>query len=516
MRAGKCIQGVLRFYLRSSLLGLLLLGCNGNEVLEPTIDAASSAAPGSKITAPSSTKAVGLSPSQIDVTWQDNSSNETGFEVHTGTGGTFALLASVGAGVTQYIPGTLTPLTQYCYKVRAFRTTGSKNSYSAFANTACGTTLPPVAPGPSPGGLARSTNSTTVEVTWSDTSSNEDGFRVERSTDGATTFALATTTGPNARSFTDGDRISERMVCYRVVAFNGVGESPPKGAGCATPPLGPTDLTAAKAGLHTVALAWRDRSAVEWGYELQRSTAEAGPFATIATFPTWGVGTVSYMDTVPSSSTLYWYRARALTSGEGVSDFSNTASASGDPVPPNAPGPVEAQPFATYLDVAWSDNSINEQGFRVERSTDDGASWVVAGTNGANAQIFYENWSSTEQQVCYRIIAFNGIGNSPASPIACTALPAAPGPLTATAIDDDTIELVWPDNSSFEDSYEVLVAPCGGLLSSLAVLPADATTFRISGINQSAPRFLVRALKGQWGYSHYSNEAMPYPDGCQF
>jgi hypothetical protein len=510
---------VLRFYLGGSLLVLFATGCS-NELLEPTADAASFAGSGSKVNAPSSTRAVGLSPSQIDVTWQDNSGNETGFEVHTGTGNTFTLLASVGAGITQYIPGRLTALTQYCYKVRAFRTAGSKNSYSTFSNTACGTTLAPVAPGPPFSAWSRPTNSTTVEVSWSDTSSNEDGFRVERSTDGGTTFALAATTGPNqesfVKSFIDGDRITEGLVCYRVVAFNSVGDSPPKTAGCSTPLQGPSNLTAARSGPQTVALSWRDRTGLEWGYELQRSTEEAGPFATVAKFQTWGLGTVSYSDTVPTSG-VYWYRTRAVTSGDGFSDFSNTAGAAGDAVPPNSPGPVEAQPFATYLEVGWGDNAINEQGFRIERSTDGGSIWVAAGMNGPNDQSFYEQWSATEVEVCYRIFAFNEMGSSPPSPVACTALPATPGPLTFTFVDDNTVGLVWTDNSSFEDGYEVWGSYCGGGFHVLGELAPNETTLRVSGVaTDGYYRFLVRARKGRWGYSYFSNEVWPYPDACQF
>src|SRR3989442_6136348 len=68
-------------------------------------------------------------------------------------------------------------------------------------------------------------NSNTVVVTWTDNSANEDGFRVERSPDGGTSWAPASTTSANVTSLTDGGRSSEQQVCYHVIAFNAGGDS---------------------------------------------------------------------------------------------------------------------------------------------------------------------------------------------------------------------------------------------------------------------------------------------------
>src|SRR2546430_9150968 len=61
--------------------------------------------------APSAASAVAVSETRIDVGWQDNSTSESGFEVHrstTGLSGTYALLASAGAGGTSYSDGGVT------------------------------------------------------------------------------------------------------------------------------------------------------------------------------------------------------------------------------------------------------------------------------------------------------------------------------------------------------------------------------------------------------------------------
>ena len=72
-----------------------------------------SAAP--QLNAPSSLNAVAVSDSQVNVSWQDNSPNETGFEIHrstSGPNGTFSLIGTTAAGVTSRADTVLTASTQ--------------------------------------------------------------------------------------------------------------------------------------------------------------------------------------------------------------------------------------------------------------------------------------------------------------------------------------------------------------------------------------------------------------------
>src|SRR5438094_215047 len=193
----------MRFAYSAVLLAFIFSGCDHKQPTAPSLEAASTAGSGSAPAAPSSTNAVAVSDSRIDVSWQDNSSNETGFEVHrstTGASGSFALLIGVGANVKAYSNTGLASSTQYCYKVRAFRITGSNTSYSAFSAAACATTLPPPAPAAPSGTDAKPSASTVVDVSWVDNSTNESGFRVERSLDAGSTWTNAGTVGSDVAS----------------------------------------------------------------------------------------------------------------------------------------------------------------------------------------------------------------------------------------------------------------------------------------------------------------------------
>src|SRR5438132_12264001 len=166
------------------LLVVLFFSCDRPAPLAPGIEAAAGGQPAPTLAAPSNTNALAVSWSQINVAWQDNSSNETGFEVHrstTGASGSFALLIGVGANVTASSNTGLAGSTQYCHKARAFRITGGNTSYSAFSAAACATTQPPPPP-PPPTPPAAPDNadalpqgSTAVGLAWRDNSTTEDG-----------------------------------------------------------------------------------------------------------------------------------------------------------------------------------------------------------------------------------------------------------------------------------------------------------------------------------------------------
>ena len=90
------------------------------------------------------------------------------------------------------------------------------------------------APAPSTGTLTAPSAPDALSVTqvsrssaalkWSDTSTNEQGFRIERATDGRT-FAVIATVGADAQAFTDTGLKTGKTYTYRVVAYNSAGVS---------------------------------------------------------------------------------------------------------------------------------------------------------------------------------------------------------------------------------------------------------------------------------------------------
>jgi len=261
------------------VMSSIALGCGADRVVDPAtagVDAVAARASGPQLALPSNVTAVSASQSRIDVQWQDNSSNETGFEIQrstTGPTGSFGLLATTGPDVTAHSDLGLSAATQYCYRARTVGVIGKKINYSGFSAAVCATTQPAVPPPPPPPSAytvsASPWNSSTVEirVLWTD-ASTAPAFRKYRSTDGGTVWELLGSSNGTTTLFHDYSRAAEQSVCYRVVAYNAGGDAAPSSAGCTTPPAEPTNLIATVVDAETLELTWTDNSAVEDRYQV--------------------------------------------------------------------------------------------------------------------------------------------------------------------------------------------------------------------------------------------------------
>jgi hypothetical protein len=117
--------------------------------------------------APSGLSATGVSGVGIDLSWTDNSSDETNFHIERSPAGEndWEEIGTVGANVTTYADTDLTCDTSYDYQVRAYRS-GVIDLFSDYSNVATGTTTaqcPPTLLSPPDGTL---TNNNAPTFTW--------------------------------------------------------------------------------------------------------------------------------------------------------------------------------------------------------------------------------------------------------------------------------------------------------------------------------------------------------------
>jgi hypothetical protein len=172
--------------------------------------------------APSSLTATAVSSSRIDLAWTDNSGNEDGFRIERSTDGTnFAEIATVGANATTYASTGLAASTTYHYRVRAYNAGGN----SAYSNTASATTQAGATAPNAPSNLtATAVSRSQINLAWTDNSNNEDGFKVERSTNGSS-FTQIATVGANVTSYASTGLQKNKTYYYRVRAYNASGDS---------------------------------------------------------------------------------------------------------------------------------------------------------------------------------------------------------------------------------------------------------------------------------------------------
>ncbi|MFT5412370.1 MAG: immune inhibitor A, partial [Verrucomicrobiales bacterium] len=135
--------------------------------------------------------------------------------------------------------------------------------------------------------------------------------------------------------------------------------------GAATPPDAPSNLLATATSYDRIALTWSDQSSDEIGFKLERDGG--GGWIEIATV---GADVLVYTDTGLAASTAYGYRVRGYNGG-GNSGYSNTSNATtqAPPPPPAAPSGLAATALSdTEIQLLWTDNAGDEDGFYVDRS----------------------------------------------------------------------------------------------------------------------------------------------------
>ena len=282
-------------------------------------------------------------------------------------------------------------------------------------------------------------------------------------------------------------------------------------------PAAPTALGATAVSSSQINLAWTDNANNEDSFRIERCQgAGCNNFAQVATV---GANATTYNDTGLTASTSYSYRVRASNSG-GDSGYSNTASATTQAAaqPPAAPTALSATAIsASQINLAWTDNANNEDGFKIERCQGAGCNnFAQITTVSANVTSFGDTGLSASTSYSYRVRAFNASGgdsnysnNASATTQSGVTPPAAPTALGATAVSASQINLAWTDNANNEDSFKIERCQGAGCnnFAQVATVGANATTYNDTGLTASTSySYRVRASNTA-GDSGYSNTA---------
>jgi titin len=373
-----------------------------------------------------------------------------------------------------------------------------------YSNVASATTR--AAP-PAPSNLvATAFSSSRIDLSWTDNSTYESGFKIERSSDGVN-FVEIGTRAANFTTFFNTGLAADTAYHYRVRAYDGANYSAYSNVASATTQglaAAPSNLSAAAVSSSRIVLSWTDNAGNEAGFKVERGT-DGVTFSQIAVL---GANATTYSNINLVATTTYFYRVRAYE-GTNHSGYSNTAS-SVTLSPPVAPtNLVAAAVSSSRINLTWTDNAAYESGFKIERST-DGVNFSQIGTLVANGTTYSNTNLSAAVTYYYRVRAYDGPNHSPYSNVASAttqAAAAAPTNLSAVAASSSRIVLTWTDNAANEAGFKVERGTDGVVFSQIAQLGANVTTYSNTGlIADTTYHYRVRAYDGT-NHSAYSNVA---------
>lgn len=424
---------------------------------------------------------------QANLSWTDNSNYETGFEIErstTGIAGTYTLLATVNANITSYSDLTVYASNEYCYRVRAKNCSFNSGYTTASCVTpvegANGLSLTPntyVTFGAAP---SLATQNFTVEAWFKKTAA---GTAVSTGSGGINLVPIVTKGSPEADNSTvdanyilgisssnkiaadfeegtgsttpglnhpiEGTTTILNNVWYHAATtfengvfslyLNGILESTlnlgasvwPQGASIQHSALG-TMLTSTGtasgffAGVIDEARIWnyqRAEAQIQASINSQITTPQSGLLAR------WGLNEPSGTAVHANAGTS----VNGTITGAGYSWVTPGAPFNISFIPPNAPTNLVVTPIlSTVLQLTWTDNSTDETGFQIERSTTGaGGPFTLLTTVAANT-ITYDNTGLTAAtNYCYRIRAINGGLSSAYTNIECASTMST-GPVTVS------------------------------------------------------------------------------------
>jgi titin len=317
---------------------------------------------------------------------------------------------------------------------------------------------------------------TSAQLVWTDRSTDEDGFVVERRLEGEADFtsvgvANAVNGVNSAGWFTDTGLPNDAVIAYRVRAVNPLGSSGYSNViTVPTGPAAPTGLAgAAVAGTdNQIRLTWTDASRRESDFRVYRRNPGATSFTYIATVAgvTGAGGVATYTDTGATAGAAHEYYVKAYNAA-GESGESNRVTIAANAAV-TAPAALRGlylwgYPSGAALRLYFSDASTNEDAFLVERKSEDEGDYSVVATLpaavGAGTTVYYDAAGlAADTSFSFRVRARNGIGDSdPSNVLTVVSAPVAPTGLTAAAVPgtDNQIRLTWTDSSRRESGFRV-------------------------------------------------------------
>ncbi|AMV24585.1 Fibronectin type III domain protein [Gemmata sp. SH-PL17] len=349
-----------------------------------------------------------------------------------------------------------------------------------------------------PTGLSGTPTTNSVTLSWTDANAGIATYRAEYSLDGES-WSNGGNTAAGGTFVTVGGLTPATLYFFRAFAeveFNGdsvdsatapvitvVTSDPPQ-----LPPGVPVGLNTLVLSSERIDLGWTPADDTDQGFEVQYSLHDADTWTSLPLTAPHATG-ASVTGLVTGTS--YDFRVRGFN-GFGASDWTPivTAQTQSPAQAPNAPTNLAVSlpsggAAATQLNLSWVDNSVNETGFKIERSLNGIDGWTQIDTVLAGVTTYQATGLSSSTTYFFRVRAYNGFGDSAYTLVRSgttqsggSSAPAAPTLAQPTSSDATHITLVWVSNATNTESYTVYRGIAPTSMEAIATgLPADTLTY---------------------------------------
>ena len=292
------------------------------------------------LAAPSTVVATPFSTTQINLSWRDNATNETGYRVsrRQTSGTTWSVVANIAANVTSYQDTGLTPATGYAYVVTAIRApqvvipidfvgppdpappgTELVSAPEVAATTYAATAAPT-------NHTATAISATQINLRWTDAATNETGYRIERRLTSGTAWTVLANLAANVTSYNDTGLAASTGYSYRVSAIAPGGalvSASQVTVATFAPTAAPTNLTATVVSATQINLNWSDVATNESGYRILRRQNSGTAWTVVASL---SANYTSYQNTGLVAATGYTFVVSAVAPGGSLVNSSGVAA----------------------------------------------------------------------------------------------------------------------------------------------------------------------------------------------
>jgi titin len=399
--------------------------------------------------------------------------------------------ANTGSTATAYTLTGLDNGVTVLFRVSAVTSAGS----GATSNIA---TAIPSSPAAAPVSLAGLATNAQAVLTWlppADTGGLPViGYLVERSTDSNTWTVATANTGSAVPASVQSGLVNGTTYYFRVSAITA------GGTGAATAPISVTPFTTPSAPTALTPTPGDGQVVLGWGAPASNGGAVISDYKVDQSLD----GGITWTTAIASTSGTRQATITGLTNGAPIlfRVFAINAAGVGTPTAaistsaftlPDAPTSLAATGANASVLLSWiaplNTNGSPVSGYRVERSTDGGNTWIVAiantGNSGTNVVV---NNVTNGVSYSFRVSAINAAGAGGVSnTAAATPLTTPSAPTNVTAIAGDTVvALAWdvPTNNggSTISSYSVERSSNGGVTWTAIASGVSVTTYGDSSL----------------------------------